>query len=164
MHAKHSAHPHAGECQPLGYSFQLMNNSATFLMFNSVSEKLLTHALCQLPIAFITPFYRRFESKVMLHVRSAIITKQLGQQWEFLPALSAGLLESCYGLCKSACVRFHTCVDSRRKCPVESYFFFLKSSILKLNDSASICLHGCMSVCMCHVQLCGCSHGDTANV
>lgn len=114
MRAKHSAHPHAGECQPLGYSFQLMNNSDTFLMFNSVSEKLLTHALCQLPIAFITPFIAALRAnEVMLHVRSAIITKQLGQQWEFLPALSAGLLESCYSEIELVCVKVLVCVSTR---------------------------------------------------
>jgi len=53
-HAKHSAHPRARESQPQsGYPIKLINNSATFLMFNSDLEKLLTHAFCQLLIAFI---------------------------------------------------------------------------------------------------------------
>lgn len=82
-------------------------------------KKLLTHALCQLPVAFITLLSPlREEMKVLLHVQCVIITKRLRQQWEFLPVLSAGILESCYirsnWLCvKSACVCFH---GRRRLC------------------------------------------------
>ncbi len=133
MHAKHSAHPHAGESQPLGYSIQLMNNSATFLMFNSVSEKLLTHALCQLPIAFITllsPLWEKMKCCCMFEVWSLQnnFVSSGNSYLLFLLAYWNHAILDLIGLCKGACVCFHKAQTHALvkipfvlccKCPVE---------------------------------------------
>lgn len=105
MHAKRSAHSHAGESQPLGYPIQLMNNSAASLMFNSVSEKLLTRALCQLPIASITLLSPLWEEMKCCLKRDHYETT-MSAMWA-IPTCSfllIGIILDLTGLCKSACV------------------------------------------------------------
>lgn len=54
-----------------------MNYSTTLLMFNLASEKLLTHALCQLLIAFYCTFFITLlrDMEVLLHVQRVAMAK-----------------------------------------------------------------------------------------
>lgn len=131
-----------------------MNSAATFLMFNSASEKLLTHAFCQLPFAFIT-FLSPFWDKVWC----CCLLKVWPFQKSMISTVNGYLLQSCYiDLCKSAHVLpweqiLETDLSSVLSCkrwkvqwnPAKICFpgIIFKRSILRLSDSVNICLKTC---------------------